>query len=181
MKKLAILFMTILFAFSVLHGQPQNSEQTPVKEPKAKMVPLKKLEGTNVSEVAKRNFIGDFGNLPNVKWVRSVTFDEATFSKDGKERIAFYDFDGKLVGTTEPVAFSVIPAKGQQEIKAKYQDYKPGTVIFYDDNTTNDTDMFLYGLQFEDKDNYFVELTNGTKKIVVRVDNNGAVSFFKNL
>ena len=43
------------------------------------------------------------------------------------------------------------------------------------------TDMILYGLQFEDQDNYFVELTKGKDKIVVQVTPEGDVFFFKQL
>ena len=37
------------------------------------------------------------------------------------------------------------------------------TVIFFEDNNVNDTDMLLYGNQFSDADNYFVELSNNKK------------------
>jgi len=41
--------------------------------------------------------------------------------------------------------------------------------------------MMLYGKQFEDADNYFVELTKGAKKIIVQVDSQGLVFFFTEL
>jgi len=41
--------------------------------------------------------------------------------------------------------------------------------------------MILYGIQFEDADNYFVELSKGTKKIVLQVNTDGVVFFFKQL
>ncbi len=62
-----------------------------------------------------------------------------------------------------------------------YKDYTIGPVVFYDDNEANSTDMILYGEQFEDADNYFVELSKGTKKIVVQVSPEGVVYFFKQL
>ena len=41
--------------------------------------------------------------------------------------------------------------------------------------------MIMYGVQFDDADNYFVELSKGSSKIVVKVDMKGEVTFFKQL
>jgi hypothetical protein len=41
--------------------------------------------------------------------------------------------------------------------------------------------MILYGNEFEDEDNYFVEMTNGRKTIVLQVNMEGNVSFFKDI
>jgi hypothetical protein len=181
MKRLAFLSLTILFAISAAYGHAQKSSNTQTMETNKERVPLKKLEGDKVSAIARESFIADFGNVPNVKWQRSGTFDEAIFMKDGKEMIANYDIGGRLVGTTKVVTLADVPSKGQQEITKRYKDYKASTVIFYDDNEANDTDMIMYGVQFDDADNYFVELTKGNSKIVVRVDMKGEVFFFKQL
>ena len=41
--------------------------------------------------------------------------------------------------------------------------------------------MVLYGNAFEDADNYFVELANNDKTIVLQVSMDGLVSYFKDL
>ena len=179
MKKLGISIAVFLFAFTLVQGQTKNTETK--KEQKAGRIALKKLEGTNVSVMSKDNFAKDFGNLPNVQWKRVNTYDEATFMKDGKEMKAFYDFDSKLVGTTTHVTFADVPAKGQKEIKKQYKDYTVESVVFFDDNEANETDMILYGVQFDDSDNYFVELAKGTNKIILQVNSSGEVFFFKQL
>ncbi|MDP4223654.1 MAG: hypothetical protein Q8868_10105 [Bacteroidota bacterium] len=172
MKKVAVLSMTFLLAMSMVMGQAT----------KKKLTPLKKLEGKEINVMAKNSFITAFGNLPNVKWERSANFDEALFMKNGKEMKAYFDYEGKLVGTTTHVTFADIPANAQKEIQSKYKDYTiVPAVVFFDDNEVNDTDMMLYGVQFEDADNYFVELTKGTKKIVLQVNTEGMVFFFKEL
>jgi hypothetical protein len=181
MKRLAFLSITLLFVMYAAYGQEQKSGNTQTKETKKERIPLKKLEGNNVSEIAKESFKADFGNLPNAKWKRSGTFDEVVFMKDGKEIIANYDIEGKLVGTTKVVPYAEVPDKGRQDIKNRYKEYTPGTTIFYDDNEANDTDMIMYGIQFDDADNYFVELAKGSSKIVVKVDTKGEVTFFKQL
>jgi len=189
MKKLAILSFAFLFVLSGVSGQVQKTEKEQKKEQKketkkvekSERVPLKKLEGTVVSPKAKSSFASDFGTVTNVQWKRVDTFDEVTFSSDGKVIKAFYDTDGTLVGTVQDKILADIPEKGQQAIKSKYPDYTIGRVILFDDNEANETDMILYGVQFDDSDNYFVELTKGTQKIVVKVDVTGALSLFKRL
>lgn len=186
MKKLGLLLMTFLFAMTVVLGQAQKPEKEKSKETKkeakAERVPLKKLEGTTVSPVAQRNFTSDFKDAKNVEWKRVDTFDKASFTtKEGQKMSAFYDFEGNLVGTTQFKTFADVPENAQKEIKKSYKDYTIGSVVFYDDNENNDTDMILYGTQFEDQDNYFVELSKGTNKIVLQVDMRGEVFFFKKL
>ena len=41
--------------------------------------------------------------------------------------------------------------------------------------------MYFYNTQFSDADNYFVELSKDTKKIVVQVNAEGEVFLFKEL
>ena len=60
MKKLGVLLMTFLFAVSIVLGQTQKADKEKTKETKkeakTERVALKKLEGSNVSTVAKTNF-----------------------------------------------------------------------------------------------------------------------------
>ena len=164
--------MTFLFAASVVIGQATKTAK----------VPLKKLEGKEINSMAKDNFVKEFGNIPNVKWVRSANFDEATFLQKGKEMKAYFGYDGKFVGTTTHVTFADLPASAQSEIKTRYKDYTIDPVIvFFDDNELNETDMLLYDTQFDDADNYFVLLTKGSKKIILQVNTEGTVFFFKEL
>jgi hypothetical protein len=185
MKKFAIFSLTVLFAFSVVQAQGTTSGKgKPAEvrnEKKTDRVPLKKLAGTTVSETSKNSFIADFGNNTDVKWKRSLNFDEATFTKDKRQTTAYYDSDGKLVGTTSPVAFSDLPLKGRELIKEKYKDFTPEVAIFFDDNELNDTDMVLWATQFEDEDLYFVQMAKGSDKIVLMVKTGGEVSYFKKL
>jgi len=186
MKKLALLTLTTLFALVFAESQAQvKQEKEHVQETKkafkTERVALRKLEGGVVSSKSMDQFDTDFGKVQNVVWKRSANFDEVTFTKDERKLTAFYDSDSKLVGTTEAKTFADVPANGQKEIKTKFREYSVGQVVLFDDNEANDTDMVLYGSQFDDADKYFVELTKGASKIVVEVSTNGAVSFFKKL
>jgi hypothetical protein len=179
MKNLSAMWLA-LFVFISLNSLQLNAQETK-NDGKTNRVPLKKLEGTKVSELSKSQFIAEFGNIPDVQWSRTLNFDEAVFTKNGKRMTAWFDYNQKLVGTTSEVNFTDLPANGQKAIKTKYKDYGIDKVILFDDNETNDTDMILYGQQFDDADNYFVELAKGKDHIVVMVNMEGVVSFFRQM
>lgn len=179
MKKSVLVSMAVLLC--MVMGTFQSKAQDPKNDTKNERKALRKLEGTKVNDKVKTSFLADFGKIPDVQWKRMDTFDEVSFTRNGKKMKAWYDYDAKLVGTTSQVSFAEVPAGGQKEIKAKYKDYTVGPVVFFDDNEANDTDMILYGAQFDDADNYFVELSKGKDKIVVMIGTDGNVSFFKNL
>lgn len=156
-----------------------NKEESSIKKEKAaERKALRKLEGKQASYQAKQQFAQDFDNVSNVEWKRTNYFDEATFTKDGHTMTAFYDYNNQLVGTTEVKAFTDLPASAQNTINKKYKDYSIQKVIMFDDNENNETDMLLYGHQFDDADNYFVELQKDNKAIILQVDMAGEVLYF---
>jgi len=159
-----------------------KSERATKKEARVEKRELRKLESSNIVSVKSKNsFYTDFGNMSDVKWRSSDYYDEATFTKNGIETTAFYDFYGDLVGTTQVKTLADVPLKGQKAIQKKYSDFTVGPVIFYDDNEFNSMDMLLYNTEFQDEDNYFVELTKGADRKVVRIDMAGNIYFFKQL
>jgi hypothetical protein len=185
MKKLGIFSLIAIFALASLQLSAKETKnaatRTQKKEIKTERKELRKLEGNVVSDRSKNAFIANFGNVPNVNWKRTNNFDEATFTKDGEKMTSFFDFDSKLVGTTIVKSFADLPSDAQKEVKLKYKDYKIGPVILFDDNEANDTDMILYDTQFDDADNYFVELSKGNEKTILMVNTDGVVSFFKKI
>jgi hypothetical protein len=187
MKTLSILTMAFMFALATLQMQAQDlaklkeAKKETKKELKMERKELRTLEGKLVDAKSKTNFVSDFGNLPNVVWKRTKYFDEATFLKDGQKAVAYYDFESNLVGTTFIKKFADLPVKSQNEIKSRYKDYIVNEVLLFDDNEKNQTDMVLWGSQFDDADNYFVVLSKAQDKIIVRVDGGGFVYLFKKL
>jgi hypothetical protein len=136
---------------------------------------------SEASYQSKESFISDFGDIPDVTWQRGDYFDEATFTKNGISYTAFYDYDASLVGLITDKSFEDLPANARSFIGQKYSGYSVKAVKFFYDNLENETDMNLFGKQFEDEDNYFVELKKDNKEIVVQVDPEGYVYFFKAL
>ena len=100
------------------------------KEKKEERKALRKLNGQEVSVQSKDQFASDFAKVTDVKWKRNAYFDEATFMKDGKVTVAYYDHASKLVGTTAVVSFAELPQNAQKYIKNKFKDYSIGSVIF---------------------------------------------------
>ena len=157
----------------ILHktSKAQREENRLIKREKAAITP---------AYMTAQHFMIDFPNATNVTWQRS-NFEEASFTWKGKETKAFYDLDDVLIGTTTPANYSDISANAQKEIEKYYKGYTPTSVILFDDNEFNDTNMILYGNSFEDEDNYFVEMTNDNKTVVLQVNMEGLVSFFKDI
>ena len=179
MKKSNVMLMALL-VFMSLSTMQMNASETR-NDSKTNRVPLRKHEGTEVSEQSKIHFMADFGNIPDVQWKSSNNFDEAVFNKNGTKMTAWYDIDEKLVGTTSEVSFANLPADGKKALKTRYKDYTIGKVIFFDDNEVNETDMILYNQQFNDADNYFVELSKGKSNLIVMINTRGELTFFKQI
>ena len=202
MKKLVVLSIVFFFSISLVFAQTkekvkvlieaeerieeeikESKEELKKEQKELKVVKkeLEMLEGSDVSNRVKESFNDEFGNNTDVVWEKSDFYDVATFTDDDVLKKAFYDFDSQLIGTTWHVYFSDLPLKAQEEINDKYKDYKIGEVIFYDDNEPVDVDFFIFETQFKHEDSYFVELENESKHIILRVDTDGDVSFFKNI
>lgn len=170
-----------LILVSISQAQEKKENKSSINQPKKERMALKKLEGSNVSSMAINSFKADFPDAKNAKWKRNGTFDEAAFMNGGKQMTAFYDIEGKLVGSTSVAALADLPANARKELSEKYKDYKLGPIVFFDDNEVNPTDMILYGIQFDDEDTWLVEAVKGSNKIVLQVMKDGSVGFFKQL
>jgi len=95
MKKLLVFAAVFLFLATHGYGQSTDSIKKEIntlrraKTSTQKMIEkerekLRKLEGAEVSYMSKQNFAADFGDVSDVKWQRMETYDEVSFTKDGK-------------------------------------------------------------------------------------------------
>ncbi|MDR6805380.1 hypothetical protein J2Y45_002311 [Dyadobacter sp. BE34] len=168
----------IIAALAITGAQAQTLAKDIKKEHRAEKHAAARQE---VSARSKDSFYADFGQVPDAKWVRGPQFDEVTFTKDGQQQTAYYDNHFMLVGTTADKKFSDVPAKAQKEIQKQFKGYAIGAVVEYKDNENNDTNMLLYGTQFEDADHYFVTVSKGKEADVLMVKTDGEISFFSTL
>ncbi len=190
MKRIALLSAALLLAMAYANAHPATniaSNYIRSKEPsrvekKMDKKELRRFERKNdVSTLSIDKFNTDFGTLPNVEWTRSPYFDEARFIEKGKPTTAYFNSDGKLVGTTQNITAAKIPADGLKQIKRMYKNYMIDHVVYFKDNHVDDSNMLLYGTEYSHANNYFVELSKGSDKIIVQVTPNGTVYFFKQL
>lgn len=168
----------IIAALAITGAQAQTLAKEVRKEHRAEKHAEARQE---VSSRSKDSFYADFGQATDAKWVRGPQFDEVTFTKDGQKQTAFYDSHFVLVGTTADKKFTDIPAKAQKEIQKQFKNYAIGAVVEYKDNENNDTNMLLYGTQFDDADHYFVTVSKGKEADVLMVKTDGQISFFSTL
>jgi len=187
MKKLAILSIALLIVFDFgqlkattsYEGLKIKKEKTEVQN--AERPPLRKLDGTTISQDSQTSFYMTIGNVPDIKWTRDTYYDVASYNKDGQDFKAYFDINGALVGTTTIKKATDLSKTIEKSIKKLYPDATIGQATYFEDNDENVTDMIEYGIQFESKTNYFIELTQGTNKFVVMSDKDGDVSLFKQL
>jgi hypothetical protein len=173
---------TVTFAHTAINHKDRKETRIERKKNRRELRRERRAENPGeVSVLTKDNFVTDFPDAKNARFIRTKNFDEVAFMS-GKERLrAYYDNSSNLIGTTQKKSFEDLPEKAQKEILKQYPDYSIDSVIKFDDNESNETDMIMYGTTFDDADNYFVELKNDSKAIVVKVGLSGEVSFFKDL
>jgi len=193
MKKLLFASAAILMAFTVTQAQsgdalakndtkPSKEERKEFKKEKRdERTSLRKLEDNEVNYQSKEAFYSIYGDLPGVEWTKGKYFDEAIFDVEGISTTAYFDYDAQLVGTTSEKTFADLPVSAQNRIKKEYKDYTVEKILFFDDNEDIDTNMVLYGGEFNDEDNYFVELKKDNKVSVLQVTMDGLVGFFTEL
>jgi hypothetical protein len=132
------------------------------------------------SRAIEFQFSQDFPKAKYVTWAQD-RFAEASFLDGDVLKVAYYDEENNLVGSTTDMDATALPEKARDHINKMYPGYAIEKVVFFDDNEGTDTDMFLYNSSFEDEDNYFPLLVKGTKKIILKVSPEGEVSFFESL
>jgi hypothetical protein len=187
MKKLAILSIALLivFNFGQLKATPSfagikiKKEKTEVQY--TERPPLRKLDGTTISQDSQTSFYMTIGNVPDIKWTRDTFYDIASYNKDGQDFKAYFDINGALVGTTTIKKATDLSKTIEKSIKKLYPDATIGQATYFEHNEENATDMIEYGIQFESNTKYFIELAQGTNKFVVMSDKDGDVSLFKQL
>ena len=181
MKQFFLASTVILLTSVSLHTMAQSGATLQVANKKELKKEARAVRKTEVGERTLSQFSIDFPGAKKLASGVTGNMSVIAFVQNGVEYKAYYDIDNKLVGTTTNKLTSDLPATALKSIKKNYPGYTITHVILFDDNDANDSDMLLYGRQFEDADNYFPELQRDGKSIVLQVRTNGQVYFFKNL
>jgi len=173
MKKLVIIPAIAL----VLLGSVQFVAKSATNKDGAKNVKLESsLAGVsgsnNISLSVQKRFQQDFGSFPVVKWEKTNSFARATFAKDGSLVTAWYNKESKLVGTSSVKSFSDMPGQVQERILSTYNDYYIVSVLGFEAVNSN---------RPNGASSWLVELSNGTGKIIVKVNVSGETSLMKKI
>ena len=173
MKKLFCL--SVLLCIAVI-----STMANPLATGKSHSIKKKKETRWEPNRAVEFQFSRDFPDARFVSWAYGA-FVEATFLDNTVLKTAYYDEDNNLVGTANEVDVAALAEKARDHINKMYPGYTIEKVIFFDDNEANDTDMSLFNQSFEDEDNFFPLLINGSERIILKVSPEGEVSYFGNL
>jgi hypothetical protein len=152
MKKLLVLSLFTAFALGVY----------------AKGTTGKLTDEIGVTQVTKKQFESDFKDAKNVSWSISDLTQKASFVLNDHKMSAFYDLQGKYLGTTKQVDFNDMPFKTIREVSETYKGYSPVSVIQVADRPVSS--------ESDDTGAYVVSMTNSEKTIYVKVSTTGYVS-----
>jgi hypothetical protein len=115
-----------------------------------------------VSDRVLDAFTADYETATDVSWTSQPQFAKASFTHRGQKVDVFYNYAGEMLATTHTVDFGTLPQKAQQKITSKYAAYTVKEALqFHNDS----------------EDCYFVSLTNGTRKVILKVKNNTVTTF----
>jgi len=186
MKKTVIILAAAMLSSGAIFAQTETAKNDMNKQQRRAMKMEERADNSamnkkddDVSGITKSAFRKDFGNVYVVGWERKPAYDAVQYFTDkGVVKNAYYDPASTLIGTTETVKFSSLPEAGQKAIKKDYSQYKVDRVVYFKDNDLNSTNLALYETPFDDANNYFVELSKGDQRIVVKCDEDGAIDFF---
>ena len=160
MKKILLVAGTILIPAMATFAQDYNRDYA-----------------TEAGPIIKNEFTADFPDAKNVHFGRVKDLNEVSFIQAREKMKAYYDNSAQLLGTIRKESFADLPDNAQKEIQNKYPGYTIANVVKFNENESDNTEIILYGVSMDDADNYFVELKNGSKAIVVKVDLSGEVNY----
>jgi hypothetical protein len=140
-----------------------------------------------VSAFTVNQFASDFQDVTDIHFDRVKDHDVITYTQNGSMNTAYYDDNSELVGTIRNRSVQDLPAAAQKEIADRYPGYTVVRVVRFNANSDNETyidnnsDLPFYDDSSENSSNYFVELNNDNKAIVLMVGLSGEVSFFSTM
>lgn len=181
MKKILSAAAVIVLSAISLQSMAQTATAFQAAHKKAVKKEERAIRKHEVSELTVQQFKVDFPGATNVASIRNGMISEFGFIQNNVQQKAYYDMDNGLIGTTSRKQVSDLPASAVKNIQKYYAGYGISKVILFDDNEANENDMLLYGRQFDDADNYFVELSKDDKTIILQVKLDGEVFFFQNI
>lgn len=159
------LFLSVLFVLALIaNGFAVDKNKASKKE-------------TGASYFAKNNFNQKFPGIKEVAWSTVDSYYKASFTVNGVKKSAFFDAQGEFVATTQYVSADKLPAESLARLKKLYKEYAIGEVLHFDVENASDVQYSSSG----PSSYYFVSLRKSDSQIVVKVNAQNEVSYFKSL
>lgn len=182
-----VFFLTLTAMFSLVAfaiAQPSNKVgdlSTKFRESRkdARLQKQEIRELKNIPQGTFDQFKMDFPKAQNAEWSSNGDFSTVDYTLNNKECSAYYGSNHQLIGTSNDVAYQMLPKKGRDRIAKDYPGYTPIKTMFFDDNEANNENMQFLGSPVV-KDSYFTLLKNGDKQVVVQTDRSGEVTYISN-
>jgi opacity protein-like surface antigen len=109
----------------------------------------------------RTNFDADFNKASEVTWTVRKDFVKASFTSEGENMQAFYNYEGSLIGTSRDLTVEALPKKAKKLLSDKYAGYAVKEVILFSN---------------KDEDAYYVSAENDKHKIILKVKDHSSVS-----
>jgi hypothetical protein len=182
---LMVTAITATYAQDNMNDDDANSAKSTITKTMAEI----QKEGAEANQNAVslftvNQFAYDFPDVTDIHFDRVKDHDVITYSQNGRINTAYYDDNSELLGTIRSRSIQDLPATAQKEIADRYPGYTVVRVVRFNANSDNETyidnnsELPFYGDSPENSSNYFVELNNDNKAIVLMVGLSGEVSFF---
>lgn len=117
----------------------------------------------STGSVVRESFNTTFRKATEVSWTSYSTFEKATFVLDNVQREAFYNFDGRLLGTSRTASFDELSAKAKASFSKQFEGYAVREAILFSE---------------DDEDAYYISAENQKQTVVVKVTGDN-ISLFK--
>ena len=124
----------------------------------------KKNTKNNFTYAAQQSLQQLYGTVENLQWSQvKDNMLRADFSVEGEQITSFFEPDGRFVATTCTKKLEQLPALVRKVVKNKFEGHEIISIVSY----TNESD-----------EAYFVEIRDGDKRKVFRINSNGGISRF---
>ena len=120
--------------------------------------------GNKVSFTTESNFASQFKHISDVEWTTTDNYTKATFVLNNVRTEALYDPAGEFIGTNQAITLEELPVRAKRAFAKKYGDYTVKQAIHFEG---------------AEEDAYFISAEGDKGAVVLKVQNNGAISTVK--
>jgi hypothetical protein len=123
-------------------------------------------DNDNVNKEVKTSFAREFSSAKNIQWMKTSSFNKATFNLNNQVMFAYYDPSGMLLAVQRNITSETLPINLQVDLKNNYSDH------WISD---------LFETAGHGQTDYYVTLENADQKIILKSTNANLWSVYKKI